>query len=369
MTQITPFASLVLNSLVLWFSSKSKEKEVRSVQVADYLRRLYYSPSESQTDSEVAVMYRGMLVPLDGSPLAEVVLPYARALASRFNLDLALIYVADKRDSKSLLLPQAYVDRTADTIRREVAQDRRKRSGDIQGTRVAKVSGEVSVGSPAEEILRHADANDIDLILMATHGRSGISRWVMGSVADRVLRSSRIPVLLARARIPQDIANNEWPSTILVPLDGSGLSELVLPHVVALAKQPNARTTEVTLLMTCELVVPRFPSPESVAGWGEIAAKDMMKSKNSARKYLARIEKQLNDSGVKVGSQVLDGQPAEEIIHYASKKAFSLIAMTTHGSSGLSRWAYGSVAEKVLLAASSPMLLVRPAPPGDSLQT
>jgi len=314
-------------------------------------------------------MYRRMLVPLDGSPLAEVVLPYARALAGRLNLAVALIHVADKKDSKSLLLPQAYVNRTADRIRREVAEDPRRRSGNTRGTRVAKVSGEVVVGSPAEEILRCADRNDIDLILMATHGRSGISRWVMGSVADRVLRSSRIPVLPVRAGIPQDIANNEWPSTMLVPLDGSGLAELVLPHVVALAKQPNARTTEVTLVMICELVVPRFPSPESVAGWGEIAAKDIMRSRSSARKYLARIEKQLNDTGVKASSQVLDGQPAEEIIHYANKKAFSLIAMTTHGSSGLSRWAYGSVAEKVLLAASSPMLLVRPAPPGDSLQT
>jgi nucleotide-binding universal stress UspA family protein len=312
-------------------------------------------------------MYRRMLVPLDGSALAEVVLPYARVLAGRFNLDVALIHVAEKRESKSLLLPQAYVDRTADTIRRDIAKNQKKKSGVPRESQGIKVSGEVMVGSPAEEILRYADENDIDLILMATHGRSGISRWVMGSVADRVLRSSRIPVLLVRAGIPQDIANNEWPSTMLVPLDGSGLAELVLPHVVALAKQPNARTTEVTLLMTCELVVPRFPSPESVASWGEIAAKDMMKSKSSARKYLARIEKQLNDSGVKVSSEVLDGQPAEEIIHYASKKAFSLIVMATHGRSGLSRWAYGSVAEKVLLAASSPILLVRPASTGDPL--
>jgi nucleotide-binding universal stress UspA family protein len=301
--------------------------------------------------------------------LAEVILPYARVLAGRFNLDVALMHVADKKDSKSLRLPQAYVNRTADTIKREVAEDPRKRSGNTPGTRGAKVSGKVVVGSPAEEILRYADRNDIDLILMATHGRSGISRWVMGSVADRVLRSSRIPVLLVRAGIPPNIVNNEWPGTILVPLDGSGVAELVLPHVVALAKQPNARTTEVTLLMTCELVVPRFPSPETVVTWGEIAAKDMTRSKSSARKYLARIEKRLNDSGVKVSSQVLDGQPAEEIIHYASKKAFSLIAMTTHGSSGLSRWAYGSVAEKVLLAASSPILLVRPASPGHSIRS
>jgi len=313
-------------------------------------------------------MYRRMLVPLDGSALAEVILRYARELAGRFNLDVALIHVADKKESSSLLLAQAYIDRTADTIRRGVAEDRKKKSGNTQRTRDIKVSGEVVAGSPAEEILLYVDKNDIDLILMATHGRSGISRWVMGSVADRVLRSSRIPVLLVRGGLSHDIFNNEWPSKILVPLDGSGLAELVLPHVVALAKQGDVRTIEVTLLRICELVVPLFPSPEALASWGEIAATGMAKSKNSARKYLARIEKQLSDSGVKANSEVIDGQPAEEILHYASKKAFNLIVMTTHGSSGLSRWAYGSVAEKVLLAASSPILLVRPASAGNTLR-
>jgi nucleotide-binding universal stress UspA family protein len=314
-------------------------------------------------------MYDRILVPLDGSALAEIVFPYAIELARKFNLEVVLIHIADRKDSESLRLPQAYVDRTADAIKRKVADDPKERSANAQLTRGTKVSSEVVVGSPAEEILRYADEHDIDLILMATHGRSGISRWVMGSVADRVLRSSHIPVLLVRAGIIQNIAHNEWPGTMLVPLDGSGLAELVLPHVIALANKPNAGNAEVTLLMVHELVVPWFPSPESLERLGEIAAEDMARSKRSEKNYLARIEKQLNDSGVRASSEVLDGQPAEEIIHYAGKKAFSLILMTTHGSSGLTRWAYGSVAEKVLLAASSPILLVRPASPGDPLMS
>jgi nucleotide-binding universal stress UspA family protein len=312
-------------------------------------------------------MYRRILVPLDSSALAEIVFPYVIALTRKFNPEVVLIHIADKKDSESLRLPQAYVDRTADTLKRIVADNQKERSVNAPVTPSARVSGEVGVGSPAEEILRYADEHDIDLMLMATHGRSGISRWVMGSVADRVLRSSRIPVLLVRAGMPHDIAHNEWPTTMLVPLDGSGLAELVLPHVIALAKQSNAGNAGVTVLMVRELVVPWFPSPEALERLGEIAAEDMARSKRSAQKYLARIEEQLSDSGVRVSSEVLDGQPAEEIIHYAGKKAFSLILMTTHGSSGLTRWAYGSVAEKVLLAASSPILLVRPPSPRDPL--
>ena len=311
-----------------------------------------------------------MLVPLDGSALAEVILPYSRELATRLNLDVVLIHIADKKDSETLLLQKAYVDRTADTIRRDVAGAQKMKSGVTRGSQEIKVSGEVVVGYPAEEILRYADENDIDLILMATHGRSGINRWVMGSVADKVLRSSRVPVLLVRAGIPQDIVDNEWPGTMLVPLDGSGLAELVLPHVVALAKQPDAKTVEVTLLMVCEpLSMPAFAPPEFWASWGDMASKHMANSRSSAKKYLTRIEKQLNDAGLTVSLEVLEGQATEEIINYATKKGFSLIVMATHGRSGLSRWAYGSVAEKVLVAASSPILLVRPASTGDPPQS
>jgi nucleotide-binding universal stress UspA family protein len=313
-------------------------------------------------------MYKRMLVPLDGSALAEVILPYTRELARRIGLDVVLIHIADKKDSETLLLHKAYVDRTADTIRSDLAKNQKKKSGVPRESQGIKVFGEVIVGYPAEEILRYADENDIDLILMATHGRSGIRRWVIGSVADKVLRSSRVPVLLVRTGIPQHIVDNEWPDTMLVPLDGSGLAELVLPHVAALAKQPNAKTVEVTLLIACEPPsMPAFAPPEFLANWGDMAVKQMAKSRNSAKKYLTRIEKQLNSAGLTVSSEVLEGQSAEEIVNYAAKNGSSLIVMATHGRSGLSRWAYGSVAEKVLLAASSPILLVRPASTGDPL--
>ena len=313
-------------------------------------------------------MYRKILVPLDGSALAEVILPYARELARRLVLDVVLIHVAEKKESKSIQLHRVYVDNIADAIRRDIADAGNRKKASPREAGKSNISGEVVVGYPAEEILRYSDENDIDLILMATHGRSGIRRWVMGSVADRVLRASRAPVLLVRAGIPQDIARDEWPGTVLVPLDGSGLAELVLPHVAALAGPQNARASDVVLLRVCEpLGMPAVAPPEVTVSWGDIASKHMAQSKSLAKKYLVRLEKQLNEAGVRASSEVLGGQPAETIIDYANKKRYSLIVMATHGRSGLSRWAYGSVAEKVLLAVSSPLLLVRPASPGDPI--
>ena len=110
--------------------------------------------------------------------------------------------------------------------------------------------GELAIGYPAEEILRYTEENDVDLIMMASHGLSGVRRWVLGSVADKVLRASGVPVWLVRAGVTEEIAYDKWPSkTILVPLDGSELAEAVLPHAEAVAKQRGAEIIEIVLLV------------------------------------------------------------------------------------------------------------------------
>jgi nucleotide-binding universal stress UspA family protein len=216
------------------------------------------------------------------------------------------------------------------------------------------------VGHPAEEILRYADENDIDLILMATHGRSGIRRWAMGSVADKVLRASEVPVLLVRAGIPEKSAYDEWPrGTLLVPLDGSELAESVLPHIEALAKQRGAELVDVVLLRVCE--PPAVPS--DYAGMlvsPEVWQEATERLRQDAEQYLARVEKRLQGAGLRVRSEVLVGYPADQIVDYANRTPFNLVVIATHGRSGISRWARGSVAEKVLVGVSSPILMVRP---------
>jgi nucleotide-binding universal stress UspA family protein len=224
------------------------------------------------------------------------------------------------------------------------------------------VKGEVISGYPAEEILRYAEEKEVDLILMATHGRSGVRRWVLGSVADKVLHSAAVPVLLIRAGMPRDAAYEKWSGArMLVPLDGSELAELVLPHVEALAGPQCGAEAEVILVGICEpLVLPPAMTPETSVNWGGAADEYMAKSKKSADKYLSRVQKGLTDAGLKVTLEVLEGDPATEIIEYAGKRQVNLIVMATHGRSGLGRWAYGSVAQKVLHGGSSPILLVRP---------
>ncbi len=299
-------------------------------------------------------MYKRMLVPLDGSKLAETALSYARELAGRLpGIELVLLQVCNPLESDVVPMHRTYINQAAKIIRQQP-------EGETGGVRAIKVRGELAMGYPAEEILRYADKNDINLILMATHGRSGISRWAMGSVAYKVLRASKVPVWLVRAGIPEEVAKLPV-GKILVPLDGTKLAELVLPHVEQLAKQWSAGPVEVVLLRVCEppVVSSDYP-PTMPLSWEEHVKQELGECKLVSRPYLSEVKKRLRDSGLKVSTEVPCGKTADEIIDYAKKNNISLVAMMTHSRSGISRWAYGSVAEKVVLGAYTPVFLVRP---------
>ena len=294
-------------------------------------------------------MYKRVLVPLDGSELSEVVFPYVRELTGRLGLDVILLHVYSLEERETAPLHRAYIERKAEIIRCQIEEVREK-IGVGPEDKPLPVRGELAEGYPAEEILRYADENDIDLILMATHGRSGVKRWVMGSVADKVLRASNVPVWLVRAGVTGQIAYDKWPRrTILVPLDGSELAEAVLPHVEVLAEQRDTELVDVVLLSVAE------PRAESGYYFPNVPV-----TREELKEYLARVEKRLKKLGLRVRSEVLAGKPAEQIVDYAKANPFNIIVMSTHARSGFGRWMYGSVAAKVLYHASSPIFLVRP---------
>jgi len=147
---------------------------------------------------------------------------------------------------------------------------------------------------------------------------------------------------------------------ILVPLDGSELAEMVLPHVEMLVKACEGEA-EVVLVQVCE------PPRPMVAGYGEAVGQAAILAEQAAeacrleaQQYLAAMEDKYKKKGIKVRSELLVGSPGEEILDYAAKYPVDLIAMASHGRSGISRWAYGSVTSKVLRGISTPILVVTP---------
>lgn len=241
---------------------------------------------------------------------------------------------------------RAYVEWTADTI---------KHQSEKSGCPIA-ARGEVVVSvSPSEGILDYARKNKIDLIFLVTR-----RCLEPGSVSDTILRTSHIPVLLVRADSSARVSKRS-NMTIIVPLDGSRLAESILPHVEAIAKSRGSGTIDVILVSVCEAPPINSDYPEDMAvSWDDHVEQEVAQCQIGSKQYLSGIERRLIQSGIKVKQQTLVGRVADEIVDLAAKIPSSLIAMSTHGRSGVGRRVYGSVAEKVLIGASSPILLIRP---------
>jgi nucleotide-binding universal stress UspA family protein len=293
-------------------------------------------------------MFDKILVPLDGSELAEVTLWYAEGLAGRMRSAITLLLVLSPENLTSRYMYDCYLNEIAKRTRAN-AEERGagKREGEI------KVDYEILKGDAAEEIVDYADKARVNLIIMSTQGRSGVRRWALGNVANKVLRATGKPVLLIRAKGAKPDVYRERLIKVLVPVDGSKESESILRYVTYMATELDL---EITLFHAW--VRPSEDSPFTTEGLDRL---DHIRKQREG--YIKRTETRLKQGGVNVNSvfkEVLTGGAAEEIIKLAEEGDFSMVAMSTHGRSGLGRWIFGSNAEKVLEGGSTPLLLVRP---------
>jgi nucleotide-binding universal stress UspA family protein len=284
-------------------------------------------------------MYTKILVPLDGSRLAEQILPYASLLAEAFEIPVEILRV----DDSGALAPSK-------------GNEYLKEIGDWAFPASVQFHHSIEVANPTEAILRHAAADRSTLIAMATHGLSGIHGWVMGSVAYKVVHATRNPVLLIRPTEEGDPGIAVKLGTVLVPLDGSGLADRILPHVIALCQKLKL---EATLIRAYTL-----PPDTYMVGDGlymDALARQRAAFKQEIDDYLTGKVEELRAGGLSRLSPIAThGDPAEQIIDFARNTQNSLIAMSTHGRSGVGRWLMGSVAEKIVHHSRNPVLLIRP---------
>lgn len=269
-------------------------------------------------------MFERILVPLDGSRRAENALPPLDWLASR-NGEILLVRSCPLRAVGAVETPvfvpeglgeaRDYLERTAATLR-------------AQGRRVRTLLRE---GDAPGAVLDAAAEENADLLVLTTHGRTGLSRFVFGSVAEKVLRASPAPVLVFPAFAP---AQPEAPRRILVPLESEETSVGVVPALVALARAGKAR-------------VLLFHATQEGRPTGD---------------FLQAVAAGLAAEGIEGAAHATEGDPASSILEASRAFEADLLVMATHGRRGPSRWVFGSVTEKVLRAASSPLLVVRLAP-------
>jgi nucleotide-binding universal stress UspA family protein len=301
-----------------------------------------------------------VLLPLDGSEVSEVALAYAKEIVGTMKLELILFHVCKPNNRELFPIYRSYLQQHVDAFLRD-AKGIVKKYGSDKELQTVDVEGKVVSGYPAEQIIQYATERKVNFILMSTHGSSGVKQWAMGSVADKVLHASTVPVWLVRPDIPKGAASGKLlKRSLLVPLDGSRLAESVLPYIKVAAKHRGAELIDVELLFVCEPPVLAF----DYSGPGKEAVEETVSySKKLAKEYLAIVKKRLEKLGIEVQTKIIVGKPATEIVNYANANPSKLIVIATHGRSGFGKFAYGSfgsVAQKVLHEVTGPMLIVRP---------
>ena len=298
-------------------------------------------------------MYKRILVPLDGSELAERIIPYAVSLANALASQVSLLRIFDS-------VPEQWADPTRGRYLDQMTSSFRNQALDYLERIAAPLRREgltvtcsAHEGNPSELIINESSREADTLIAMSTHGRSGVNRWVMGSVTDKVLHGVDAPLLIVRSQEGSPPASIE-ANNIILPLDGSALSEQVLPHAVSLAKALGA---SVTLLRTTDISYYTQMGEDYPASMYD----DLIQEATvEAEEYLKRISEQLSNEGVgERQSYVRQGEPAGTILDLADDSPSTLIAMGTHGRSGVGRWVLGSVTDRVVRHSNRPVLVIR----------
>lgn len=294
---------------------------------------------------------RSVLIPLDGSRLAERSLTVVPPLARTGPLHVSLLSVVDEVEDVRMLSSEEAMQRERNVLQsylHEIAGDIHKHLG-------AEVDTEVLEGAPAELILQRSLVVHPDLLIMSTHGRSGLSRWRLGSVADKLIRGVSCPILVIG---PKAMEKNEWLEVgaepaferILVPLDGSHLGEQALDTAVEYARLFDSEVHFVR-------VVDVRSYGDGVVMESSYTPRLIDTLLDEARAYLEDVADR-TPTPHEPRTEVLTGSPSEALLSYTETAAIGMVVMTSHGRGGVLRAALGSVTDR-LLGGVAPVLVVR----------
>jgi nucleotide-binding universal stress UspA family protein len=301
-------------------------------------------------------MFERILVPLDGSPRAELILSQIARILRREDSEIILLRVVD--------IPEAVGRVSLAILRQKEREEAQKYLHDLLlrfGDQAEKIHARVAEGWAADVILETARDEGATLIAMTTHGRSGLARWAMGSVAEKVARASNVPMLLVRSfrrsskgdlepLIPEELPFRR----ILVPVDGSETSMSVIGSTEKFAQLYGSE------ILVLHVVPPYMPTGALLPGMEAafpITRPEPLPSDEDA--ITQKAAERFRHAGLKASRVTVEGEPASEILDLSLNRGADLIAIGTHGRSGLGRWALGSVAERVLRSTEVPLLLVR----------
>lgn len=343
-------------------------------------------------------MFNRILVPLDGSTLAERTIPHAEQFARIFGSSIVLLQVIDPIsyhenpnpvDPLSWQIRKAEADMYMNGIAARIRDDLRESALDAKGAQSRgkdkkKVRVEYSIreGKTAENIINFAHAENIDLLVISTHGSGGLSRWNISSVTQKVINLIYMPVLIVRAYNQPETENARIRyRRILLPIDGSRRAECALPAGIALAHGEMSmglasgaknlsphHTAPATLLLQTKLILatvikpPELPIPEPYpVEIEQLSEKLMLVSRQAVSKYLNEMKEQLS---VECETCVVENNSVSSAIQELANQQedIDLVVMCAHGHTGQSTWPYGSVTRNYMEHGTKPVLVIQDVP-------
>ncbi len=309
-------------------------------------------------------MFKNILVPLDGSTLAECVLPHALSLSTALDAHAILLHVLERPRDTGALQP---VDPLKWVLRKHEAEGYLKRLSIRFQESGLDVEYALQEGPPAEVIINQANVAGADLIVLSTHGSSGLSSWNVSSVVQKIILRANKSVMLVRAYQPTDEdAEMIRYHRIFVGLDASARAELVLPVAVRLAQYYKASLT-LGMVVQKPDIVSRLPLSDEDALMVERVAE---RNQKAAAHYLEQVQAQLSPTGIEVNTRLESSTNTLSSLHsMAEGEKADLVMLVAHGRSADGRWPYGSVTTSFIAYGSTSLFIMQDLDDRDIQQT
>ncbi len=296
-------------------------------------------------------MFNRILVPLDGSSLAECVLPHTVAVAQAFDSQITLLRVLERPHGPALT--QAIDPLEWQLIKTEAEAYLNGVANHLQGFRL-KIQRRLKEGQAAENIIEYAHRNDIDLIILSSHGQSGLSGWNVSSIVQKIILRAYTSTLIVRAyqSVHKDLASLGYRQ-ILIPLDGSQRAENALPPTTMLSRFYDSQLLLAHLVCKPEMLSRTPLTPDEI----ELVKQVTERNRQEATRYLEEIRSR-STVGVDVRLHIREGDSAE-LHNLVELEDVDLVVLSAHGHSGNPKWPYGSVTLSFIAYGTTPLLIVQ----------
>ena len=305
-------------------------------------------------------MFKTILVPLDGSQLADCVLPHVVAIARPFDSEITLLRMLEKTQAGTSAqlfdLVNWQINKTRATLYLEKIKARIQR----EKTRVQTT---VIEGLVADGITEYAHSHGIKLIVLSSHGRNGLTRWGISSITQKIIMSAQTSLLIVRAHQDgihsDELSERPLYRRILVPLDGSQRAENVLPIVTQLAQFHRSQIHLVQIIQTPEMARQMPPTREDV----DLSNRIVSRNQEEAGRYLEQLKSRSFLEGLTIQIHLITSDNTAVALHQlVEQENIDMVALSAHGYSGIHKWPYGSMVNNFVQYGKIPLLVVQDLP-------